>query len=238
MANVADMVDLMKACDDRDTEAGDARSSIAARFNRWADDYETSALQEAFYAPVHAWALRMVREAAPTPGRLVDVGCGTGRLLRSAATWFCDTELIGVDVAEYMVRRARALAPHRAHLTFVNADVEDLPLTDDAVDVAICTACSHHWADPAAAFDEIARVLRPEGTLVTAHLLGLADWAVSDTRGRLRQTCRAEIALLSALLNRCGLTVTDSVLYSDCAVMPGTVIIRAKPLPRPRGRHR
>lgn len=230
-----DMVDLMRARDDQDAQAADARSSIATRFNRWAGDYELSALQDAYYGPVQAQALRMAREAAPAPRRLVDVGCGTGRLLRSAADWFCDTELIGVDVAEHMVRQARVLAPRSSHIAFVNAEVENLPLADDSIDVALCTACCHHWADPVAAFEEIARVLRPEGTLVAAHLLGLADWAVAAP-AKLRRRRRAEIALLSAVLNRCGLTVTDSVVYNGCAVMPGTVIIRAGQLPRDRHR--
>lgn len=135
-----------------------------------------------------------------------------------------------------MVRQARVLAPRSARIAFVNAEVENLPLADDSIDVALCTACCHHWADPVAAFEEIARVLRPAGTLVTAHLLGLTDWAVSEAPTRLHPKRRAEIALLTTVLNRCGLTVTDSVVYNGCAVMPGTVIICARQLPR--GRHR
>src|SRR6266536_3479330 len=63
-----------------------------------------------------------------------------------------------------MYRRAE-----RANLTdrvaFTVADLVDLPLADDSVDLIVSTASLHHWADVGAVIASLGRVLRPDGQM-------------------------------------------------------------------------
>jgi ubiquinone/menaquinone biosynthesis C-methylase UbiE len=136
------------------------------RYDRWAPSYDESPLRPAFEA-AHAAVLRTVVRLAPGPGRILDVGCGTGLLLRRASRIFPRSNLVGVDISAGMLATAAAAAPRR--LTLVRAGAERLPFPDAAFDVVLATMSIRHWTDPAAGLWEIGRVLSPGG------LLGLAD---------------------------------------------------------------
>jgi ubiquinone/menaquinone biosynthesis C-methylase UbiE len=136
------------------------------RYDRWAPSYDESALRPAFEA-AHAAVLRMIVRLARGPGRILDVGCGTGLLLRRASRLFPGTDVVGADVSAGMLATAGAAGPPRSR--FVRARAEHLPFTDGAFDVVLATMSIRHWADPAAGLGEIGRVLVPGG------LFGLAD---------------------------------------------------------------
>ena len=128
-------------------------------FNRWSRTYEDSLLQRFFFDRVHHGVLKLVANRTE-PGSILDVGCGTGRLLRDARARWPGAELIGVDPANGMVEVARRLTPGA---TFYVGMAEALPLPDASVDVALSTISFHHWKDQAAGVREVARVLRPGG---------------------------------------------------------------------------
>ncbi len=136
-------------------------------FERWAPTYEGSWMQGRFFTRVHRAVLDLAA-TLPPPASVLDVGCGTGRLLRAAATRWPDARLIGVDPAQGMVDAARQLTPGA---TIHRGLAEALPLPDASVDLAVSTISFHHWRDHAAALRELARVVRPGG-----HFL-LADFA-------------------------------------------------------------
>jgi SAM-dependent methyltransferase len=67
-----------------------------------------------------------------------------------------------------MIERARANADRRANgdrrrQSFLVGDVASLAFRDGSFDLVVSTLSMHHWADPAAGFAEIGRVLRPGG---------------------------------------------------------------------------
>src|SRR5215216_2103855 len=77
------------------------------RFGRWASTYDEDWLQARFFGPVQEATLRRAALLAPNPRRVLDVGCGTGALLRKAAERFPGAELVGVDPAAGMVEAAK-----------------------------------------------------------------------------------------------------------------------------------
>ncbi|MCL5957765.1 MAG: class I SAM-dependent methyltransferase [Chloroflexi bacterium] len=132
------------------------------RFNSWSKSYEESWLQWAIFMRAHRLVLDRA-SAFPVPEVILDVGCGTGRLLRSAAERWESAKLIGVDPAEGMIGIARRLTPGAA---FHIAPAEALPLADSSVDLAFSTLSFHHWSEPANGLREVGRVLKSGGHFV------------------------------------------------------------------------
>jgi ubiquinone/menaquinone biosynthesis C-methylase UbiE len=140
-------------------------------------------------------ALASIRE----PQRVLDIGCGTGYLLRRLAARVPDAELVGLDPAPHMVEAARAASTeHR--MSFESGVAEVLPFGDDWFDLVVSTTSFDHWTDQRAGLKEVARVLRRKGQLVLADLFSI--WMVPTLlvghRGRARTIKRATILLQSA----------------------------------------
>jgi ubiquinone/menaquinone biosynthesis C-methylase UbiE len=135
------------------------------------------------------------------PRRVLDVGCGTGYLLRLLAGRYPHaTELAGIDPAPSMISAAEQAAGDR-RLRFTVGVAERLPYPDGAVDLVVSTTSFDHWADQRAGLDECARVLAPGGNLVLADLFSplLVPTLLAGRRGKARSRRRA-----SRLLNAAG----------------------------------
>ena len=133
------------------------------------------------------------------PRRVLDVGCGTGYLLRLLARRCPEaTELAGVDPAPSMISAAERAAGDR-RLRFTIGTAERLPCPDGVFDLVISTTSFDHWADQQAGLSECARVLAPGGHLVLADLFSplLAATLLARRRGKTRTQRRAS-ELLSA----------------------------------------
>jgi malonyl-CoA O-methyltransferase len=141
----------------------------ATVFDRWARTYDDCALQPMFQA-AHDAVLGRARRLATRPRRVLDVGCGTGRLLRAAMTLFPDSVLVGVDVSSRMLAVAGSVVSPTRRLGHVQAAAERLPFTDATFDLVVSTASFRHWADQDAAMREIGRVLAPGGVLAFADV--------------------------------------------------------------------
>jgi ubiquinone/menaquinone biosynthesis C-methylase UbiE len=98
---------------------------------------------------------------------ILDVGCGTGSLLRDFARAGA-TSLAGVDLAPKILEVARAklsAAGARAELRAADAE-EPLPWPSQSFDVATLTGALHHFYRPHDVLTEIYRVLRADGQLL------------------------------------------------------------------------
>ena len=147
------------------------------RFDEWASTYDQSALQKRCFEPLHELTLEEAGRADPSPKSIIDLGCGTGLLLKRAGTVFPGAELIGVDVSAEMIDAARAAALPEQHARFLRASAEALPLPDASFDIALSTASFHHWSDQRGGLVEVARVLRPGGVFVLTDILAVG-WAL------------------------------------------------------------
>ncbi|MDT3396707.1 class I SAM-dependent methyltransferase [Streptomyces sp. B1866] len=110
-----------------------------------------------------------VAAVAPRAGVVLDVGTGPGRLLHEVAARRDDLVLEGVDVSADMIAVARQAATERGlsgRLALQTADVAALPYGVGGVDLVVTTLSMHHWPAVDAAAAELARVLRPGGSLL------------------------------------------------------------------------
>jgi ubiquinone/menaquinone biosynthesis C-methylase UbiE len=106
----------------------------------------------------------LVRDADLRGRRVLDVGCGTGRLLRELRDRYA-VEPVGLDRSPEMIHEARQLLGDAAELHVGSA--ESIPLEDANVERAVLTMVAHHLDRPVA-FREIHRVLTANGVLAVA----------------------------------------------------------------------
>jgi malonyl-CoA O-methyltransferase len=129
-------------------------TALSAReaYARWAATYEPE-------TAISFLENRVVADlAVPTvDGRVLDVGCGTGRRLRTSRA-------VGVDVSIEMLRRSRPDAVVAA------SDARALPFADATFDVIWCRLMIGHLSALTPVYDELARVVRAGGTVVVSDL--------------------------------------------------------------------
>ncbi len=85
--------------------SGDADWDVR-RFDQWAPEYDRNPLQQRFFGPVHARTLLLAAGLGIQPQRVLDIGCGTGALLRSLSRQWPGAALAGVEPAAGMIRVA------------------------------------------------------------------------------------------------------------------------------------
>ena len=106
------------------------------------------------------------------PGhRVLDVACGTGLVtFRVAASVAPAGQVVGIDLSEQMITRARAAAVARrfANVQFERMDAEQLALEDGSFDAALCALGLMYLPDPEKAVCELCRVLRQGGRAAAA----------------------------------------------------------------------
>lgn len=106
-------------------------------------------------------------------GQAADLGCGAGQLAVGLARAAPELRITGVDLSNLLLGQAlhRAAAAGLAHrVDFRTGDVERTPFEDASLDLVLSTLSLHHWRDPTAVLNEIARILRPGGSFVIFDL--------------------------------------------------------------------
>jgi ubiquinone/menaquinone biosynthesis C-methylase UbiE/DNA-binding transcriptional ArsR family regulator len=97
-----------------------------------------------------------------------DLGCGTGALAGALAPHV--RQVHAIDASPAMLATASARLAGFKNVTVAEGALEDLPLPDGALDVAILMLVLHHVADPVRALREVHRVLRPAGRLLITDM--------------------------------------------------------------------
>jgi ubiquinone/menaquinone biosynthesis C-methylase UbiE len=120
--------------------------------------------------PIFALERHIVLSALTTQrmqGTLLDIGCGPGFLAAKVGLRFPCLKVVGLDVNAHMTSLASArLSRSRGKYNLVLGDVSSLPISPNSIDIVVSSLSLHHWKDPAAALQEVHRVLAPGGRLV------------------------------------------------------------------------
>jgi demethylmenaquinone methyltransferase / 2-methoxy-6-polyprenyl-1,4-benzoquinol methylase len=120
------------------------------------------------------WRRAMVdRVAAAAPHRVLDVATGTAgvALLLTERT---TASVVGLDLTEAMLRegaRRVACRGHEGRIRLLLGRAEQLPFADRSFDALTFTYLLRYVADPAATLRELARVVRPGGTVASLEFL-------------------------------------------------------------------
>ena len=95
--------------------------------------------------------------------RVLDLGCGTGWASRRMAR--VAGEVVGLDVADEMLRRAEAASQGTGNVRYVWGSAEKIPASDAFFTKILSVESFYYYADQDGALDELYRVLAPDGQL-------------------------------------------------------------------------
>jgi demethylmenaquinone methyltransferase / 2-methoxy-6-polyprenyl-1,4-benzoquinol methylase len=121
------------------------------------------------------WRRRMVREVAAAPGdRLLDVATGTG-MVAAALVRRYDCSVVGLDQSAEMLAGAQAKLDAdpqlAARIQLVRGEAETLPFADGEFDHLTFTYLLRYVDDPGATLRELARVVKPGGSVASLEFM-------------------------------------------------------------------
>jgi O-methyltransferase / aklanonic acid methyltransferase len=171
--------------------SGPFESPVARGFSAMAADYVDTTPQ----------ALRLVALADLRPGeRVLDAGCGPGTVTVAAADRVGpEGRVIGVDLAEAMLARARAAVAGRTNVEIRAMDVTALDLPDGSIDAVVANSVLQ-FSGPAS-LPEWRRVTRPGGRVACSVPWGPEVWTTLCRR-HVQAVAEPERSALRAQLDR------------------------------------
>jgi SAM-dependent methyltransferase len=150
------------------------RRRLRDRFDELAPTWETR------IGPYHLGALDLALADVRPPGRVLDLGTGTGVVAKALSERYPEAEVVGIDLSPGMIDEAvRNLPPELAgRVRFEVGDAAKLDYPDAAFDLVVLSNMIPF-------FDELARVTAPGGTLVLSFSRG-EETPIYVPFGRLR----------------------------------------------------
>jgi len=137
-----------------------ADRKLQEEFNQWATAGRGDEMED-HHSDITEQTLAFM-ELQPSD-RVLDLGCGTGwasrRLARVAA------EVVGLDVADEMLRRAEQASAEFRNIQYVWGSAEKIPAPDNHFTKVLSVESFYYYADQGKALDELRRVLAPGGRL-------------------------------------------------------------------------
>ncbi|WP_217884467.1 malonyl-ACP O-methyltransferase BioC [Thioflexithrix psekupsensis] len=146
-----------------------ARDKVAQSFGRMAAQYEQHAQLQQF---IGDFLLERLHDIKINPQRIVDLGSGSGWLSRKLTARYPKATCYSLDVALPMLQQAQQKRPvsfwpfSRPRQFLICADAMQLPLADHSIDLLVSNLMLQWCNDFAPIFQEIARVLKPDGILL------------------------------------------------------------------------
>lgn len=191
---------------------------LRAEFNEWVRDGRSSGLEAHHRSFVEDMISRMNIQPRD---RILEIGCGEGWASRLLASLVPEGLVVGLDLSDEMVGKARAASAAFENTLFVWADAESIPWQEKFFSHVLSVESFYYVERPETALREIFRVLSPGGSLWVLNHLSRENKYTLEWLDRLN----VPVQLLSAeeygkLFESCGFEE-----YSFCMVadrMPDT----------------
>lgn len=143
-------------------------------FDRWAPSYDWT-FPSIIYQAIHKRLLTKLE--LPAQANILDLGCGTGRLLNRLATNFSDLRGTGLDFSPQMLRVARQSNRHHPRLIYLEGNAEYLPFAEGQFDAVFNCISFLHYSEPQQVLNEVARVLSPGGRFYLVDITSKSETA-------------------------------------------------------------
>lgn len=157
------------------------RGIVKRRFGRAAAGYDAAAVLQ---AEVQSRLLERLELLGFTPGRILDLGAGTGRALKPLARAYPKARLTALDLAPGMIREARRRRPRFRKVNFAAGAGEALPFAARSFEMVFSNLMLQWCPEPDPVLGEVRRVLHGRGVFLFTTL-------GPDTLRELREAWRA-----------------------------------------------
>ena len=131
----------------------DYKALSRKHFNRQAAYYDEKATTTVSKFPKMCYAFCEKELQRYHAEKLLDLGCGTGEMIRLLREKHPQTMLWGLDLSPEMIRRAKE--KQIPHADFCVGDAEFLPYPDQSFDVVLCMQSFHHYPNPEGVLEEV-----------------------------------------------------------------------------------
>jgi len=135
------------------------------RFDKWSKKYDKSILQRVVFNLSHDMFFSEMIPFLKKDAKILDVGCGTGKLAFRLSNITKGVEIHGVDLSKDMIKKAKAKLGGEP-IEFKVGDVENLPYETNTFDIITCSHSFHHYPNQKKAISEMHRVLKDDGKLM------------------------------------------------------------------------
>ena len=155
------------------------KSRASTQFRWWAPSYDVNPLQLFLFRPAHDILIHEIGALGRPEPNVLDVGCGTGVLLKRLKIAFPGSTVWGLDLSSHMLSRAlpKNLDDNPFHVTL--GDSEFLPFATHSFDAVVCSNSFHHYPRQEVVVREMHRVLKPGG------IACIVDGSIDGLLGRL-----------------------------------------------------
>jgi ubiquinone/menaquinone biosynthesis C-methylase UbiE len=158
---------------------------IQKQFNRQAKEYARTNQANDMRGMAGLVGLTKTNASSVT----LDVACGPGRLTMAFANHA--KQATGLDVTENLldIGRAEAAKLEIENIAFTYGSALEIPFASKSFDTVSCRAAFHHFAAPGKVLKELTRVLKPEGEIIIADILGNEESTKAAHHDALEQLC-------------------------------------------------
>ncbi|HSM87491.1 MAG TPA: class I SAM-dependent methyltransferase [Candidatus Limnocylindrales bacterium] len=145
-----------------DALASLADQKLQTEFNQWAAAGRGDEMED-HHSDITDQTLALM--AFDPADRVLDLGCGTGWASRRMARAVPRGEVVGLDVADEMLRRAEQASASFKNVRYVWGSAEKIPAPDNYFNQVLSVESFYYYADQGKALDELCRVMAPGGKL-------------------------------------------------------------------------
>jgi ubiquinone/menaquinone biosynthesis C-methylase UbiE len=145
-----------------DFHSSEADQKLQQEFNQWAAAGRGDEM-ESHHSDITEQTLALM-DIQPVD-RILDLGCGTGWASRRMARIATSGEVVGLDVADEMLRRAEQSSSAFRNVRYAWGSAENIPEADNAFNKVLSVESFYYYAEQGKALDELRRVMTPGAKL-------------------------------------------------------------------------
>jgi ubiquinone/menaquinone biosynthesis C-methylase UbiE len=145
-----------------DTLPSQADQKLQQEFNQWAAAGRGNEMED-HHSDITDQTLALM-DIQPAD-RILDLGCGTGWAARRMARVAASGEIVGLDVADVMLKRGEETSREFKNIRYVWGSAEKIPAEDGYFSKVLSVESFYYYADQAKALDELRRVMAPKARL-------------------------------------------------------------------------
>lgn len=109
----------------------------------------------------------------PKQGRVIDISCGGGRLLKTIENHHPNLNLVGADITPGFL----ATHPELSKISFITAEASSIPCPDGTFDVSVCSLSLHHYKYIEEVLKEISRLTKNNGYIYLIDIFPSNNWS-------------------------------------------------------------